>query len=267
LNGFVSEWLVYLGLFDAVSAKGLNSHGQTSFAAIVAVVALGLTGALALACFVKVCGIVFLGRPRSQCAEKFHECGWRMRLPMLLLGVICVAIGLVPIIFWPALAAASAAWQPEFANPELSAPLVTLGLFNLVLVILATLVAFILWRRVRQNGISRAGTWNCGYAFPTPRMQYTAGSFAGIITGWFAWILRPRRHAHLPQAIFPQQADFEERTPETVLESVVEPAGSLIMRVSLGVRQLQYGRVQSYLFYLLLGLAALAILAVMGGTN
>ena len=39
------------------------------------------------------------------------------------------------------------------------------------------------------------------------------------------------------------------------------------MRVSMAVRHLQHGRVQSYIFYLLLGLAALAILAVMGGAK
>jgi hydrogenase-4 component B len=287
LNGFVSEWLVYLGLFDAVSA-----HGPAAFAAILAAVALGMTGALALACFVKVCGVVFLGLPREvvaqasrlcgsnldnrdqiethrqdACATNVHECGWRMRLPMLALGAACVTIGLAPILFWPALATASAAWQPELANVALPAPLVTLGAFHLALAALVILAAIFLWRRVQRNGVSRAGTWDCGYAAPTPRMQYTAGSFAGIITGWFAWILRPEKHAHLPKGIFPAHADFAEHTPETVLESIVEPAGSLVLRVSTAVRRLQHGRVQSYIFYLLLGLAALAILAVMGGAK
>jgi hydrogenase-4 component B len=264
LNGFVSEWLVYLGLFDAVSA-----HGPAAFAAILAAIALGMTGALALACFVKVCGVVFLGLPRTEIAEHVHECGWRMRLPMLVLGTACVAIGLVPILFWPALATASAAWQPALttANALPSAPLVTLGAFHLALAALVILAAIFLWRRVKQNGVSRAGTWDCGYAAPTPRMQYTAGSFAGIFTGWFDWILRPQRHAHLPEEIFPAHADFEEHTPETVLENVVEPASSLVMRVSMAVRHLQHGRVQSYIFYLLLGLAVLAILAVMGGAK
>ena len=45
LNGFVSEWLVYLGLFDAAL-----SHGPSAWAAIPAAILLGLTGALALAC-------------------------------------------------------------------------------------------------------------------------------------------------------------------------------------------------------------------------
>ena len=264
LNGFVSEWLVYLGLFDAVSA-----HGPAAFAAILAAIALGMTGALALACFVKVCGVVFLGLPRTEIAKHVHECGWRMRLPMLALGAACVAIGLAPILFWPAIATAAAAWQPALASANIlpSAPLVALGAFHLALAALVILAATFLWRRVKQNGISRAGTWDCGYAAPTPRMQYTAGSFAGIITGWFYWILRPQRHAHLPKEIFPAHADFTEHTPETVLENVVEPAGSLVMRVSTAVRRLQHGRVQSYIFYLLLGLVALAILAVMGGAK
>jgi len=262
LNGFVSEWLVYLGLFDAVSA-----HGPAAFAAILAAVALGLTGALALACFVKVCGVVFLGLPRAEIAEHVHECGWRMRLPMLALGAACVTIGLAPILFLPALATAAAAWQPGLTDALPSAPLVTLGAFHLALAALVILAAIVLWRRVKQNGIHRAGTWDCGYAAPTPRMQYTAGSFAGIITGWFDWILRPRRHAHLPEGIFPAHGDFAEHTPETVLENIVEPAGSLVLRVSTAVRRLQHGRVQAYIFYLLLGLAALAILAVMGGAK
>jgi len=260
LNGFVSEWLVYLGLFDAVAA-----HSAASFAAILAAIALGLTGALALACFVKVCGVVFLGLPRGDVAEHVHECGWRMRLPMLALGAACVAIGLAPVLFWPALAGAAAAWQPAGQIAAPPAPLFTLGVFHLGLAGLVTLAAVLLWRRVRRNGLSRAGTWDCGYAAPAPRMQYTAGSFAGIITGWFDWILRPERHAHLPAGNFPAHAEFAEHTPETVLEHVVEPAASLVLRVSNALRRLQDGRVQSYIFYLLLGLAALAILAVMEG--
>jgi hydrogenase-4 component B len=263
LNGFVSEWLVYLGLFDAVS-----SHGPAAFAAMLAAVFLGLTGALALACFVKVCGVVFLGLPRTPVAEHAHECGWRMRLPMLLLGAACVTIGLAPALFLPALTVAAAAWQPPVLGaPAPLAPLALLGAFHLALAVLVAAAAVLLWRRVRRNGVKRAGTWDCGYAAPTPRMQYTAGSFAAIITGWFAWILRPVRHAHPPRGFFPAAADFTGHTPETVLEKMVEPAGGLVMRISAAARALQDGRVQSYIFYLLLGLAALGVLAVIGGAR
>ena len=260
LNGFVSEWLVFLGLFDAVSARD-----AASWAAVPAAILLGITGALALACFVKVCGVVFLGLPRSEAALHAHECGWRMRLPMLLLGSLCATIGLAPVLFWPAIAHASAAWQPVWLDTAPPAPLVTLGSFHLALAALATLAVIGLWHRVRRNGLERAGTWDCGYARPTARMQYTAGSFAGIITGWFAWILRPQRHTHIPKENFPAHGSFVEHTPETVLELVIGPAAAVVMRISAGVRHLQHGRLQAYIFYLLLGLAALALLALFGG--
>jgi hydrogenase-4 component B len=145
------------------------------------------------------------------------------------------------------------------------APLATLGTVNLAFALLAAAGVALLGRRVRQNGLRRAVTWDCGYAAPTARMQYTAGSFAGIITGWFAWILRPERHEQPVKGPFPVHASRVEHTPETVLERIVEPVGVVVMTVSTAVRRLQHGRVQAYILYLVLGLAALAILAFAGG--
>ncbi|TXT48378.1 MAG: NADH dehydrogenase (quinone) [Limisphaerales bacterium] len=260
LNGFVSEWLVFLGLFDATLA-----HGPSAWAAIPAAIALGVTGALALACFVKVCGVVFLGAPRSPAAAHAHECGPAMRGAMLVLAAACVAIGVAPVLFWPAVLRAVGAWRPAWVSLETPPPLVALGLFQLALALLATLAAVWLWQRVRGRGLSSGLTWDCGYATPTPRMQYTAGSFAGIITEWFAWILRPERHEHRPQVVLPASASFTQHTPETVLEQLVEPVSGVVLRVSATARRLQHGRVQSYLWYLLIGLAALAGLVLFGG--
>lgn len=260
LNGFVSEWLVYLGLFDAV-----ESRGPVALLAVPAVVLLAMTGALALACFVKVVGVVFLGLPRTDAASHAHESPPLMRAPMLLLAAACVAIGLMPVCFWPAVAHAVAAWQPAWADITVPRPLFALTGCNVAFAALGVLAAVLLWRRVRQNGLSRGLTWDCGYAAPSVRMQYTAGSFAGIITGWFAWILRPERHATMPEGYFPARARFAEHTPETVLEKVVEPVGRAVMVVANVVRRLQHGRLQSYILYLLLGVIALALLAFAGG--
>jgi hydrogenase-4 component B len=253
LNGFVSEWLVYLGLFDATTVRG-----PAAWAAIPAAVLLGMTGALALACFVKVCGVVFLGAPRSEAAARAHESGAAMRGAMLVLGAGCVAIGLAPVLFWPAIACAVAAWQPAWADTGMPAPLMALTQIQLTVAVVAWVAAAWLWRKVRHAGLVRAVTWDCGYAAPAARMQYTAGSFAGIITEWFAWILRPIRHEHRPEEAFPARASFEQHTPETMLEYVVEPTGRVVMQAARTARGFQHGRVQMYLLYLLLGLGALA---------
>lgn len=257
LNGFISEWLVYLGLFGAALGRG-----TAAWAGVPAAILLGVTGALALACFTKVCGVVFLGAPRSEAAVRAHECGTLMRSAMLLLGAFCVAIGLAPAFFWPSVSRAMESWQPSGAVATAPPSLAPLGQFHIVLAILAMLAVVWFWRRTSRVVPKRALTWDCGYAMPTAKMQYTAGSFAGIITEWFAWILRPAIHKDLPTATLPASASFDQHTPETVLESGVEPISGMVMRLAQAARRLQHGRVQAYLFYLLVGLAALAILVV-----
>jgi len=259
LNGFVSEWLVYLGLFDAV-----NSHGTPALAAVFAAVLLAMTSAMALACFVKVCGVVFLGAPRTAAAARAHECGLLMRVPMAALAAACVAIGVAPAVVWPAMARATAEWNPAWAALGAPVSLRMLGLFHISLAAAAVAGVTLLWRRVRQGGLRRGLTWDCGYAAPTPRMQYTAGSFAGIITEWFSWILRPRRSEDRPAEAFPTSAHLEEQTPETVLEFAFEPAARAVMRVSNAARRLQRGRSQAYLLYLAVCLVVLGVIVLWG---
>ncbi len=257
LNGFVSEWLVYLGLFDAA-----NHPGAAVVAAFPAIVFLGMTGALALACFVKVCGVVFLGAARSERAGCAQECGLWMRLPMLVLGLGCVGIGLAPLALWPAIRSAVGDWNGSWSGAPAPDSLGTLSLIHVGFALAAVAGVVWLWRRIRRHGLAREVTWDCGYAAPTARMQYTAGSFAGIITEWFAWILRPVRHADRPMAIFPRRASVEEHTPETVLECVIEPIARLVLRLSGLVRRLQNGRAQTYLLYLIVGLAGVAVMTL-----
>jgi hydrogenase-4 component B len=97
-------------------------------------------------------------------------------------------------------------------------------------------------------------------------MQYTAGSFAGIITEWFGWILRPQRHAEPIEQNFPAGASHGVHTPETVLEHVIAPVAEVVMRLSTAARRLQHGRVQAYVFYVVAGVAALAVVALTGGS-
>ena len=100
LNGFVSEFLIYLGLFNTLGQDGQASFAGAAFAAP----ALALIGALAVACFVKVYGIVFLGVARSEHAAA----GARVRPstmigPMGVLVACCFFIGLAPSLVAPIL--------------------------------------------------------------------------------------------------------------------------------------------------------------------
>jgi hydrogenase-4 component B len=255
LNGFVSEWLLYLGMFEA-----LDEPRAAVVAAVPGIVLLALTGALALACFVKVCGIVLLGAPRTDAARSARECGWWMRTPMMLLAFGCVLIGLGPQWIWPALH--SALGEVLGRGTAMPASLGTLGMLHVALALGGVSAAIWLWRRAHRGGWVVQPTWDCGYAAPTSRMQYTAGSFASTITGWFGWILRPEREVQAPEGLFPRHASFEQHTPETVLEHVVEPVAGVVMRCSSFVRRLQHGRAQAYVAYVIAGLALVAVLVL-----
>ncbi len=91
LNGFVSEFLLYLAAFE-----GLGSGDAAVVVAMLAVI-LGLTliGGLAAATFLRA-ALAFTGHPRSGRAAQAHDPGRTMRLPMAALAGGCAVIGVLP---------------------------------------------------------------------------------------------------------------------------------------------------------------------------
>jgi hydrogenase-4 component B len=257
LNGFVSEWLIYLGLFE-----GATTHAPFAAAVLPAAILLATAGALALAAFIKAGGMMFLGAPRTKPAAQAHECGVGMRIPMAVLAAGCVVIGIAPGLFWGPIARAVGSWNPAWSNT--ATPFSTLGAIPCVLAILAGAAGFWLWQKSRANGLRRGLTWDCGYREPTPRMQYTSGAVAGIAAGWFFWIFRPERKFRRPHGPFPAGSLRLERVPETVLERVIQPAAGFFEGLSHAVIGLQHGRLQTYILYLVVGLAVLAATVFLG---
>lgn len=259
LNGFASEWLIYLGLVDAVTSRSI-----VAWVAMPATIMIGITGALALAAFVKATAIVFLGAPRSNAVRQAHDPGNWMRTPMVALAIACATIGIAPALLWPALRRTVATWDPAWATDVSPTPLLSIGPIQIAIALAMIIAALVLWRVVRARGVDRAVTWDCGYALPTPRMQYTAVAMSGIASGWFRWILAPDRFLRRPRGFFPQRADFGERVPETMLERVIQPFGDLVLRLATVVRRLQHGRLQFYIAYVVVGLAGLTVLVATG---
>jgi hydrogenase-4 component B len=248
LNGFVSELLVYLGLLRSALLDAPRVWIAGAFGAPL----LALIGALAVACFAKVFSAVFLGSARSQHTDRAKECGPSMTGPMAVLAACCVLIGLFPRGMAPVLDHAKDAWAPDFratASVSSVAPLAWLSFAAIGLV--ALLAAGAAWIRQRMPRVSQAVTWDCGFAAPSPRMQYTASSFAELIVGFFGWALRPEVHRPRLATPFPQAAGFSSHVPDAVLERVVLPASRGLGRVFSWFRWIQHGNVHVYLLYVL----------------
>lgn len=256
LNGFVSEFLIYLGLFGTLESSAVAG---AAFAAP----ALALIGALALACFVKVFGAAFLGSARAEQARHAHEAPATMLGPMVVLVACCVIIGLAPTMIAPILGTGIAAWAPELTNvgPQLVAlaPFAWITIMGVLLIGAVLAAGCVLWLRLRHGLVSSGTTWSCGYVAPTPRMQYTSSSFAQMLVGLFAWALRPRSRRSKELPLFPATTEFHSHVPDTVLDEAVLPAFRFGAWLFSWFRVLQQGSIQSYLLYIFVGLIALLL--------
>ena len=98
-NGFTSEFLIYLASFSGlVHLAKVNTPLP-----LTVILGLTLIGGLALVCFTKAFGVIFLGKPRFLSDLHLKECNWQMRLSMILLAGLCVLIGLFPFLVLPLL--------------------------------------------------------------------------------------------------------------------------------------------------------------------
>lgn len=259
LNGFVSEFLIYIGLFRTL----VPGEGHWYSAAAFAAPALALIGALAVACFVKVFGAVFLGTARSDHARHGHESPASMLGPMAVLVACCFFVGLAPRLVVPLLEQGIAVWALDLPSvqPELVtlAPLTWITTMGLALVAALGAAGLVLRTLMRRNGVERGPTWGCGYAAPNVRMQYTSSSFAQVLVGLFAWALRPRMHRPGNLPLFPRQVQFHSEVPDTVLDRAVLPLFLMVARLFSRLRFLQQGNIQIYLVYIFLALLALLL--------
>ena len=261
LNGFVSEWMLYLGFFHSLSPAGGNGWPMAGFGAV----ALAMTGALAAACFCKVFGTVFLGESRSEATAHSHDPNFLLIGPMVALATGCLLVGVMPVCVVPMLDGAVQAWTgtPLAAGAVVWREIAPWGwiscLAALLVIAVLTLIGFLL-PMVRRATPRSVGTWDCGYARPTARMQYTGSSFGQSLTELFAWALVPRTHHLRIQALFPMVRGFEQSVPDVILDRLVTPVFLFAERILMRLRFLQQGRIQAYVVYFLAAVLALLLL-------
>jgi formate hydrogenlyase subunit 3/multisubunit Na+/H+ antiporter MnhD subunit len=257
-NGFVSELLVYWAGFSGAAA--LAAPAAVPLGVMIAVLA--AVGGLALACFTKAFGIVFLGLPRSSKGQVAVEAPLSMLLPMVVLALVCLVLGLSGGLVVPALHGLVSAFVGEGTRQALRDGGLVLARVALLAGGTLGLVALIaLGRRLLLSGrdVRETVTWDCGYVVATPRMQYTASSFAQPIVDLFSSLLGTRKRVSSPEIHFPDSAHLETETPDLGREGIYEPlfenVGGALRRILI----LQHGRLHVYVLGLVVTLVALLL--------
>ena len=259
LNGFVSEFLIYLASFE--EEIFLTVAGSVPSLAVIG--SLALVGGLAAACFTRAFGVVFLGSPRSEAARHAHPPNAWMVIPMIVLAVLCLVIGL----FGPAIVAAMqpaltvvAHEAPDEVAHQLAGATVPLNSVvggAVALLVLAVLLAIVRLLLLAGRTVEESETWGCGYARPTARMQYTASSFAQPIAWFFSPMLRTRQRLEPPEGLFPQAASFSTETPDGAMRYVYRPLFIWGNRLLATLQWIQHGRVNFYVMYIALAMIVL----------
>ena len=107
-------------------------------------------------------------------------------------------------------------------------------------------------------------TWGCAYAASSPRLQYTASSFAQLVTSRFAWVLRPFEHRPRVEGPFPAPSRFHSHVADAVLDRLLLPAARAALRFTASFRALPQGQLQRYVLYVLAVLVPLLVWAMAG---
>jgi len=254
-NGFVSEWLIYQA---ALQGTVLRSGILGAIVPITSAM-LALTGALAIACFVKVYGVVFLGLPRSKQIEEAHEVPFGMQASQIILAVSCLGFGIFPTftanliniipqkllgVGYAGASNASWLWLTPINKETASygAIAVLIGI-----VVSSLIIYFVLHPPMRDNRIRRAPAWDCGFGPLNARMQYTATSFAMPIRRVFSFVW------HISERVEPAHQGKGPRyflhVSDWVWMVIYMPIGRLIHKMAERTARIQGGNLRVYLCY------------------
>ncbi len=261
LNGFASEWMLYQSLFQAIKS---TSYGIGLFLGICASI-LGMAGALALGCFVRAFGALFLAKPRSERSEDVTEAPSSMLVPMTILALLCLGFGIFPSI--PAgLAGTGIASLGGFQGevPALGGVAYPMEMGNsslwpIMVVIVMALVALGLVLLTGKRELRRYGTWDCGFEYLNEKMEYTPTGFSKPLRYVFSNLLSPRRQIVRDDEYFPETVDYKLTTDEKFQDFIYRPVKDAIMRMAGALKSIDTANVNLYLAYMLLIVIGLLI--------
>jgi hydrogenase-4 component B len=254
-NGFVSEWL----MFQAV----LQTPDLPQWALKIMVPAVGaalaLAAALAAACFVKVYGVTFLGRPRGAAAEAATEVDRYSLVAMFVLAGLCLLAGILPGLVIDALSPVSTdilgGRMPVQVN-EAWLSIVPIadsrssynGLLVMVFITISASLAAFFIHRFASRALRRGPAWGCGFSDPVPAAQYSGESFAQPIRRVFGTLaFHARDHVAMPSPGDLRPARLRIELHDLIWERGYQPIVGAVGFSSGWLNRLQFLTIRRYL--------------------
>ena len=270
-SGFISEWLMYQSIFSSfvLGQAGLN------ILLILTAAALAMAAALSAGSMIKLYGISFLGRPRTEHAEAAVEVPVVMNVAIGILVALSLLFGVFPRIavnlfdgVVRELQGVSISHQltgnlllvsfPMDINTNAISPSLAFGLC--IAVVLLTLL---LLRGIGGKYTNRIyGTWDCGFKALTPRMQFSGRAFSKPIKIVFRIFIKSTRELKVVgDALYhPETIEYNVKTEATLEKYVYLPFIRGISTLSEKLKfMIQTGSVHAYLLYIFVAVLILML--------
>jgi hydrogenase-4 component B len=277
LNGFVSEWLTMQALLSSYQVPNTLLQISISFASI----AFALTAGIALATFVKIFGISFLSRPRSEHAERATEVPRTMIAGMALAGGMCIIFGFAPFLGISIISSAFGVDGSQFSQAtspfqSLAAPQdasVTPSSMSMpaIVVMMASVAAAVFGFMAFASSGSKTrrrvySTWDCGFGKLNERMEYTAISLSQPIRTVFKSLHKTstsieKQYFFESNAYLKKSISINSASKDVFEDHLYRPLTGAAIVFFDKVRKLQTGKVNAYLLYIMIALLSLLVLA------
>lgn len=269
LNGFASEWLTFQSLLSGVNVATAGSKVVFAFG----IGALALTGGLAAACFVKVIGITFLARPRSDAAANARENSSSMKMGQGLLAILCIVFGIfaapiVTILLRITNDLGLSGGEQKFIPVALESGniggAVSLSFIALLLFAWVLAAYFLVWIAARKRKEKTYPTWDCGAPVASPRTEVSATGFSRTLIVIFASVLRPVKHEESQYSstrhkYFPISRKVSFHITDIWTKYLYDPYGVAMTWLANQSTKVQNGNVHTYILYIFLTIIVLLV--------
>jgi formate hydrogenlyase subunit 3/multisubunit Na+/H+ antiporter MnhD subunit len=271
--GFVGEWLLLQSLIH-------SPHDNNTLLALMmplSVGAVALTTGLGIAAMVKAFGVGFLARPRSAAAQGAREAPGSMLAAMTLAAAACAVFAVAPAALGPVLKHVLAALPTvggRQAGPALGTYLRLPGIAGSMspgLIAAALLIAVLLalglghWGARRRPAAAQVPLWACGADSLSPRMQYTATSFAEPLQRVFDNVLKPETDVevtHFAESQYlVEKVTYRTLQADPLEQRLYTPVVRAVTTWAQWVRRAHPGSVHLYLAYGALGLLIVLVIS------
>lgn len=252
-NGFISEFILYSGLFN-----GLNDISNISMVImlLLTIIGLALVGGVSVLTFTKSFGITFLGNPRTHLHTEPTETPFIMHLPQYLIVAAMLSIAVVPQFYLhisntivTSLFVRDGAITPT--NTALIESITLISHVGLLFIGLVALLWGLRWLILRNRESLFTETWGCAYTTPITKAQYTGSSFIRPLSQLLSFAVKEEKHFEKIEKgnIFPVNRSFSSFYADIIDKHIISPITRHLMFLLNYFSFIQNGQLQLYIIY------------------